>query len=136
MKLFSKQSAEGIQKKFWRFNLPPLLIVALLALVYMLFATGKIIWNNLQFDKQLKEIKTQISKLEDSNTTLAEQILYLQTDSFKEREARTKLGLVKPGEKVLVVPPAQKSIELPKPVEAPKEKDNWQKWLEYFFKTS
>jgi cell division protein FtsB len=100
----------------------------------MIIVTGKIIWNNLQFNKEIKKIQAQINKLEEENTLLSEQILYLQTDSFKEKLARERLGLVKPGEKVLVIPPEKKPIELPKPIEAPKEPENWQKWFDYFFK--
>ena len=137
MKLFSnQQTVETGKRRFWKFNIPPLLFVALIVLIYMIFATGKIIWNNMQFDKKLKEIKAEMIDLEEQNTLLAQQIIYLQTDSFKEKEARAKLGLVKPGESVLQVPPEKKSIELPKPVEAPKEPSNWEKWYNYFFKKS
>jgi len=135
MKLFARnQNPENKKRRFWKFNIPPLLFVALLALIYLIFATAKIIWNNMQFSRQLKEVQVQIEKLETENEKISEQVLYYQSDSFKEKEARIKFGLVKPGEKVLQVPPEKKPIELPKPIESKPEQSNWQKWLDYFFK--
>ncbi len=55
------------------------------------------------------ELETEVLALEGKRAKLQQEILELEKDPRAvEREAREKLGLVKPGEKVVVIPPRKK----------------------------
>jgi len=113
-------------------------IFGIAVLIYFAFLTGKSVYQNWQTNQEAKKIKTEIETLEIENQNLKNQIAYYQTPSFKEKEARRKLGLVKPDEKVIIL-----SKELPKtnnnppiPAEEKSVKPNYQLWWEFFFKKS
>lgn len=76
--------------------------------------------------------------MQDENIALKNRIAYLKTATYREREARAKLDLLKPGEKlVIIVDP--KSTEPPKKDkrrEVDTTKSNPEQWLEYFFPKS
>jgi hypothetical protein len=48
-------------------------------------------------------LEEEIAKLERNNKDLDELVNYLQTDSFKEKEAKEKLNLIKEGEQLVLV---------------------------------
>lgn len=55
-----------------------------------------------QIETQIKEIETQISQAEAKNKKLQNQIENSNNNEYIEEVAREKLGLVKPGEKLLI----------------------------------
>ena len=74
-----------------------------LLVVYTFFMLARSVVINYQLQKQTKEIKESISTVQIQNQDLENLILYYQTDSFREVEARRKLGLKKPDEKIFTV---------------------------------
>jgi cell division protein FtsB len=58
---------------------------------------------NIEMGQQIKRVKTETAILQDQRDILKEKVLYYQTDSFREREAREKLGLQMPGESVVII---------------------------------
>lgn len=79
-------------------------LVVLLIVGYILFNIGHSIWKNFALEQSIKNTENEISELKKENEMLANQILYYQTEEFKELEARKRLGLKKPGENLLIVP--------------------------------
>lgn len=79
-------------------------IIIILIIVYIIFNIGKSTWKNYQINREIVNIEAEIEGLKVKNATLKNLILYYQTDTFKELEARKKLGLKKPDEKVIIVP--------------------------------
>lgn len=77
-------------------------------LVFLVFYTfimlGRSVWLNFQLQKQTEMVTGKIAEVKTQNANLENLILYYKTDSFKEVEARAKLGLKKPNEKVMSVP--------------------------------
>jgi len=114
------------------------LIIGIIALVYLAVLVGKSVYTNYKTDQKIKELKTELDALETENKNLQNQIAYYQTESFKEKEARRKLGLVKPDEKVVILQnePQSSSSTLPNnPSEqSGPRKPNYQLWWEYFTK--
>ena len=102
-----------------------------------MFLVGKGVYANWQTDQKLKKISNDIDLLSIENQNLKSQVAYYQTDSFKEKEAREKLGLAKPDEKVVIL---QNEPQSPAPTEATTEetvgekKSNPRLWWEYFTK--
>lgn len=119
-------------------------LILYLLVIYTFFMLGRVIWKNYQLKKQAENIKRQISQVEAENKDLSNLILYYQSDSFREVEARKKLGLKKPDEKVVNIPvksaqdfnselqnQQQNIAEIPKS-DAPIS--NWKLWWQYFTK--
>ncbi len=101
----------------------------------VLTVTGFLIASNLKINKkrgellaQISYLKREIQLLEEKNQNLKTRILEKETESYLEKEARDRLGLKKPGEKVIVVLPPEKTEKN----DIEKEKDFLQKLLEKF----
>lgn len=79
--------------------------------------------------------EAKLEKIQKENEKLEEQLKIIQSDEFVEKQLRNKLGLVKEGEIVVVLPEAdivkRLSPVIPEEEEA-KPKPNWQKWIELF----
>ena len=126
--------------KIW--ELVSKILVYLIAL-YILFILGKAIWTNWQLNRQIVDLQQQIADINAQNKNLENLILYYKSDSFREVEARKKLGLKKPGEVAIAVP-TQSNENYNQETEAqkqgvsetPKEENtpNWQLWWQFFTK--
>ena len=82
--------------------------------------------NNAGYGKNLeKELSTEQQK----NKFLKERLSYVKTDRFVEEEAREKLGLTKPGEKIIILTKKRGEIDQ----QQTEDKSNWQKWWNLFF---
>lgn len=71
--------------------------------VYTFFILGRSVISNYQLQRQTDVIKTEINRAQVQNKNLENLILYYQSASFQEVEARRELGLKKPGEKIYIV---------------------------------
>jgi len=90
---------------------------------------------NYSTSQKIKNLKSEISTLEANKNMLEDLIMYYQTDAFKELEARKKLGMRKPDEKVLVVETKEvtdKPVEPIKAVEETPQASNFSLWMKYF----
>lgn len=117
---------------FKRFSLYPffLLIISIAILTFVLISLSKIVFRAHKIDKEIFLLEREIQDLEKNKKEFSQLIEYLQTDSFKEREARLKLDLQKPGEKVVVISMPETDL-INK--EKQEKKNNLNKWWRYFF---
>ena len=79
--------------------------------------------------------EAKLEKIRKENEKLEEQLKIIQSDEFVEKQLRNKLGLVKEGEIVVVLPEAdivKKLSPIIPEEEEVKAKPNWQKWIELF----
>lgn len=126
------------ENKIWA-NSSRILMYALV--VYIFIILGRAIYVNWTLKKQIDQIKLEISSITQKNNNFENLILYYQSNSFKELEAREKLGLQKPGEKVVLVPIkkyndnlSQVEDEVKSLSEKPVTKmPNWRAWWMYIF---
>jgi len=100
-------------------------------IAYLLFSVGKTLYRSWTVSKEVEGLKNQITELKKSNEDYKSKLLYYQSPSYRERIARERFGLQKPGEEVVVIVPEEK----PKVIEEKtvKKLANYQKWWEYFF---
>ena len=137
------------------------LFAVVLILIWLVLGVGRESYRKYQLTKEIKNLKEEITKLEGNNQQLSNLLEYFQDKSYLEKEARLKLNLTKPGEKVVIVPESGLVQESPK--ENPSVNDqaedfeegiigfdssltktsqtktetpNWWKWWEYFFQSS
>lgn len=108
---------------------------------------GRAIWQNWQLRHYIWQLNEQVVTLEKQKKDLENLNLYYRSDSFRELEARKRLNLKKPGEKVVILPvssatptvtPSNFPEELTKEKEAvagesvPAKTPNWLLWWQYF----
>jgi cell division protein FtsB len=96
--LFKKQSKKTKLK--FRLNGPSVILLILLGFIFYSFGGQVVEMYNVQ--NEIKKIQGQMVELRTKNTDLGKQVDQLNSDAYIEREAREKLGLVKPGEKIIL----------------------------------
>lgn len=104
-----------------------LYIVAVLVLLLIINGLAGSIYDLWTKRDVITEAKKQLQQEKTENQKLKGELSYANTPQFIEEEARNKLFLTRPDEKVVIIPVASKSAEK-------KEEllPNWQKWLNLF----
>ena len=81
-----------------------------IVIIFLLIVVAVISYNyyrNYQqissLESQIQSLNTEIEKTKEENEKLNKQLVNIENNEFVEKIARTKLGLVKPGE-VLLIP--------------------------------
>jgi len=100
--------------KLSKSRLPALVALLLLTYVVVSFCSqfGKL--SVLQND--INSIQQQVQELKEKNASLREELHMVQSDAYVEKNAREKLGLIKPGEtRVMPVPPGTQLKRLEPP---------------------
>lgn len=133
----------AMPSKFNRvFNSKPVLFLILMILIWVTISVVRVSYQRYLLNKETERIKREVQDLEKQNSQLQEYLEYLRSDSFVEKEARSKLNLKKEGESVVVVPggdyqetPASQTAPLSGVSEdgEQKKKPWWWKWWDYFF---
>lgn len=137
------------QEKFWKIILrSKFFIIAMLGVLSLVcFTAVKSYLSTQGVDREIRDLRQEIETLEDQNQNLGQLIEYLDSNDFKEKEYRTKLGLRKPGEKVIVISKnesIEKSEDLERVINTlgelvvletkdEQKNNNPEKWWEYFF---
>ena len=126
-----RQSPHLFGSRFFSSKLVLLVLVILVIFVgYSLFKEKQ---DQQETVKNIKSLEQEIADLENQSLELAEMIKYLRSEEFVEREARQKLNLQKPGEKVVIVPEEENLMAGVGGDEDMRERRNWELWLNYFF---
>ena len=97
------------------------------------FSLIRNLYNSYQNYQILASAHAKLVKLQQENAQITTDLSRVNDPNFIEREARERLGLVKPGEVIVILPPpgsrqasaAATSVNLPRPV--------WRQWLGLFF---
>jgi cell division protein FtsB len=108
--------------------------IILLIIIFVLLLVIKNIVASIVSLRQNSQIVTTLKQQENTEKEkkrfLQEQLYYVNTPQFIENEAREKLGMVKPGEHIVLAPP-------PAPATSPSNPTNftpnWKKWWNLFF---
>jgi cell division protein FtsB len=120
-----------------------LLVLGVFILIFFSFNLAKEIINRRDLKKEIGSLQGEINNLEGKNKELADLIKYFESIDFVEKEARTKLNLRKPGEKIIIIPdsnsPTSSQIQSQKTLNGLTDQmevyglSNRQKWWNYFF---
>lgn len=79
--------------------------ILFLMLLFILISLGREIVRQINIKKELNYLETHVSDLELENQKLLKQLEEIKTEYFAEKAARLKMGLMKPGERLIVVLP-------------------------------
>ncbi len=100
---------------------------------------GKTIWDNYQSNRGISEQEKEVNQMQSEVEYMEDEIVYYGSQSFKEKQARAKLGYILPGETVFSVPKDKKLDEesqaevTPNGIESGEHRPNYIYWKEYFF---
>lgn len=117
-------------------------IFSAVILFFILISLGKEVYRKYQIQKEINSMQEEVKKLEGDSNDLNKLIEYFKSDAFLETEARKKLNLQKPDEKVVVftdkveqqntggddVESKDKNI-----IQEPIKLSNPEEWWNYFF---
>jgi len=104
--------------------------------IYLLVILGGVIKKNHDLQTQIGGLNGQIKQLQTDKAQLNYDINYYATDAYKEKEARAKLGLVAPGESVIILPQDQaSSTSNAQSASKPKPKSHIAQWFQFLFGT-
>ena len=104
-------------------------IVILLSLILSVRAIATII--DLRARKYtVTERKNSVESVKKDNATLKKELDAIHSDEYVEKIARDKLGMVKEGEAIILLPDEAKGGEKKS---QSRIETNWQRWWELFF---
>ena len=106
------------------------LIVAVLALVGVLFLAGFPARAYVAQRRERAEVAARVRDLAADNRRLADREALLQTDAEIERLARRHYNLVRPGEEVFAIIPGPPPVATASPPPAPPSRPGW--WQRVF----
>lgn len=101
----------NIRKLYYRANTQyftlnnVVVVVALFVAASWAWGSVSVMGRNYELQKEVDAKARQQRLLELENQTLTYQQRYYKSDEYKELAVRERLGLVRPGEKVLILPP-------------------------------
>jgi len=110
-----------------------LAIIGLVFLVVIIFPLARTYTQRRLVEKEVADVKQQISDFEKENQQMTELISYLQSDQSLEEQARLNLNLKKPGEAVVVINNEKSGAVAASPVSSSDNASNLTKWWRYFF---
>ena len=88
-----------------QFNLMRLvLIVGFFVVAYMLYNLTVSIYENYQVEKHIQEFETRNADLKAENNQKLADFQYYTSEEYVEKVAKQNLGLINPGEQVVVIP--------------------------------
>lgn len=103
-------------------------IISVIVLLFIINGLAHSIYDLWTKRDVVSEAQRTLEQEKAENQKLKKELSRVRTKEFIEEEARNKLFLTKPNEKVVIFPTATKSAEIK---ETPKP--NWQKWLGLFW---
>lgn len=89
-----------------RKKLRTIIVCGFLILVFLIFFGSRIfqtIKTNIMVGKKIIDLKNDISDLEEKNSNLKDFIANFKKEEYIEKEAKARLNLKNPGEKVIVI---------------------------------
>jgi len=116
---------------------PVISIFLLLIIALILVNLFKKVGENLAIKREIIEKEKKIAEMEKRKEELLKTEKRLATPIVQEKEIRQRLGLGKPGEKVIFISSLGESnnslLDEPKKNSLNSKKNNPQKWWDYFF---
>jgi len=118
------------------------LIVGFFVVGYMLYNLSVSIYENYQIEKHIDEFQTNNEELRKENAQKLEDFQYYTSEEYIEKTAKQNLGLINPGEQVIVIPD-EDLITMSDDVESKLLSDeiraSWstpKKWWKFFFSSN
>ncbi len=116
---------------------PALLIVSVGLLLLVGISAGRETYQQWKVDQEIDGLQAQVQTLEGRRLQLLDTLQKLNSADELDKEARLRLDVKKPGERVIVLrgfkPETQEQAETSVSQVAQQDQSNPQKWFTYFF---
>lgn len=129
----------AFRHKFLTFNNIVIMVAFLIALSWV-WGSLQVMQRNFALQKEVDTKRRELQLTELERDRLELQKRYYQTDEFKELAARQSLGLVMPGESVIILPAnskavidADKQTSTSAVVASQETSSNLEQWLNFLF---
>lgn len=115
-----------------------IIIVELVLVVYLLNTLTVSVYRGYQIDQVIKDFENENQRIEEENKQKAEDYDYYTSENYIEKIAKQNLGLVNPGEEVIIIPGTGEDGQVAPNSSDPDKIDlsdleNQQKWWIFFF---
>lgn len=115
-----------------------IIVIEFFLVAYLLYSLTKNVYNSYQVDKYIEAFEMENSQLEAENRQKSEDYLYFTSEEYIDKIAKQNLGLINPGEEVIVVSPdvfvaEDGTLTNDDSAVAEKTLSNPQRWLQFFF---
>lgn len=108
-------------------------IFSVVVAVLLVISLARMIWDNLEGLRRVKNLRGEIQVLEERNERLRKKIEERKSLTYVEEQARRELGMVKEGERVFIYPDReQESVEEESQGYLEGELCYWREWLNAF----
>ena len=104
-----------------------------LVLILVIFNLVNQISSTMGVSKRLKEAADDVSRAQIKNKELKDKLSWIKSPKFVEEIARNKLGLVKDGETIVIIPEDKIKEILGATESAEPRLPNWKGWLKLFW---
>ena len=108
------------------------LLTAIVALAAVGYGVLKSAVRRAEIEREIQALRTEITEHQSKSQELSQLIDYLNSEEYKEREARLQLGLQKPGENVVVIPNSADTTTKSESQASNSSQANWRLWINYF----
>lgn len=119
-----------------------IIIAGFIIVAYMLYALTVSIYRDYEIDRHIKDFETEQEKLIAENQQKLADYQYYTSKAYIEKIAKQNLGLINPGEKVIILPDdGDTSVTAEEENEAEltlrlSKMNNPEKWWTFFFDTN
>jgi cell division protein FtsB len=80
------------------------IIIEFFLVSYLLYSLTVSVYKSYQIDQHIKSFEEENAKIEEENRLKSEEFDYYSSDAYIEKMAKQNLGLVNPGEEVIIIP--------------------------------
>lgn len=80
-----------------------IIMVEFLLVTYLIYALTKNVYNSYLIDKYIDTFKAENDRIEQENLQKTEDYLYFTSEEYIDKIAKQNLGLVNPGEEVIII---------------------------------
>ncbi len=82
-----------------------ILIIEFLLVGYLIYSLTKNVYNSYQIDKYIETFEAENTKIETENRQKTEDYMYFTSEEYIDKIAKQNLGLINPGEEVVILSP-------------------------------
>lgn len=101
-----KNSMEEKKQSKWKqiFYSRWFLLVLFVLVIFLALSYTRAYYQEYKVQQEITNLRNELGSLQGKKLETIELLKYVQTDEFLEDKARTELNLVKPGERMAVIP--------------------------------
>ena len=83
------------------------IIIEFLLVSYLLYTLTVSVYKSYQIDVHIKNFEAENARIEEENRIKSEEFDYFSSNAYMEKIAKQNLGLINPGEEVIIIPKSE-----------------------------